>query len=126
MIHLPGEHPVTKRDVLEALKSNRTIILPRDGEIKVTRRVPVRGWRGDEFGISIPCFWHQRWEYSNHQPYIVCFECRHMYVTGDDLLQAHADEVAYLKREDPDHFSHILKATDPDEITFCQYCLHDF
>ena len=127
MIHWPGESPVTMEDVLAELKKKQTIVLSQEFEMQILRRQPVRGWRGDDPALPpFWCWWHAKWEYSPHYPYIVCFECRHVYVTGDDLLAAQHRMVDMLKKSNPEAFAHVIKATDPEQITFCQECLHDF
>lgn len=88
---------------------------------------PVRGWRGDDSALPpFRCYWHERWEYSPHWPYIVCFECGHVYPTEDSLIEAQREKVDYFKSVDLVHFGHVVYAQSADEITFCQHCLHDF
>lgn len=53
-------------------------------------------------------------------PYIVCGECGHVYVTAEDLEAAWAREVA----TDPNWLGKTIPKAD--EIGFCQECIHDF
>jgi hypothetical protein len=67
------------------------------------------------------CYWHHVDE-SDVGAYRVCFECKHVYRTAENLRQAWATEIA------PDLRDH---GPDPDpppaeEIWGCPYCAHDF
>lgn len=50
--------------------------------------------------------------FTDEEPYIVCFECGHIYQTADDLQTAFA------------RWSFPIPAAD--KIFFCQHCIHDF
>ncbi|MGN9782804.1 hypothetical protein ACTMTF_15330 [Nonomuraea sp. ZG12] len=70
--------------------------------------------------------------------YIVCFECGHIYVTEQDLVDAYNLEIQEINRqsarERADGFEHLYSSglpelpmkTSGDSIRFCQHCLHDF
>jgi hypothetical protein len=65
---------------------------------------------------ELGCFWH------GHEPipddaYVVCGECGHCWVTGDDLLA----DARLLCAE----IGLTLPPGDPDKITFCPLCSHD-
>ena len=124
-MHTPGSSPIQMEEVLELLKSRRTIILPADSEVKILQHQPVLGWRGDTLTPYYNmCVWHG--SEAIFTTSIVCFECGHVYADDLELLVAQHEAVLRMKELDTVHFAHISLAVDPDEITFCQECLHDF
>lgn len=86
---------------------------------------PVLGWRGEDITPYYNmCAWHG--SEAIFTTSIVCFECGHVYADSLALLVAQHEAVLRMKELDPVGFSHISLAVNPDEITFCQECLHDF
>lgn len=72
------------------------------------------------------CWSHYRLEPSDEQTFQVCFECNHVYQGASDLVMAYRlarEEMSPLMTASEAMEGWICKASD---ITFCQYCLHDF
>ena len=74
----------------------------------------------------IYCHIHDVFEVLKPNAYQVCFECKHVYNTSQDLEEAYTRIVRELNktaesdmREFPDH-------KPAYKIYFCQECLHDF
>lgn len=82
------------------------------------------------------CFIHQEDEQLHPHSYQICFECNHVYQTAGELITAYNQEITKhnLRDEDldfPDGWKYsdlepLKKIYDPNKITFCPLCLHDF
>lgn len=58
-----------------------------------------------------------------------CFECRHMYLTADELIEVFNEELRLMDANAAANkwepcFSEPASSTD--EIEFCPFCLHDW
>lgn len=64
------------------------------------------------------CFIHNTIEVEspNQEVYCICFECKHVYLTGHDLVRAYNQTAP-----DGTKLQQLAR-----EISFCPYCLHDF
>jgi hypothetical protein len=62
--------------------------------------------------------------------YQVCFECKHVYVTAEDLVVAYNRVITEMNRNmGPGHAKLALLTSSPESakrIYFCQLCMHDF
>lgn len=65
------------------------------------------------------CWVHDELEPRSENPYLVCFECGHVYETEADL------ERDYME-ERPKDTPITVTPVPADEIYFCPHCLHDF
>ena len=74
----------------------------------------------------IECHIHNVFEVMLPNPYQVCFECKHVYNTPQDLEAAYTDTVREMNkhREREEPFAPEYKPAD--KIYFCQECIHDF
>ena len=63
---------------------------------------------------SICWICHRFESFNGEEPYIVCFECGHVYHEPQDLVDSYEKEVEWKWEE------------SPDQIPFCPECLHDF
>ena len=67
------------------------------------------------------CYWHHVDE-PDDGAYRVCFECKHVYVTAEDLRQAWRDEVVPALRE----YGREAEPPPAEEIYACVFCCHDW
>jgi len=86
--------------------------------------------------IASYCWCHDTREPVPPNPYVVCFECGHVYATPDDLVAAYRREVDRINADE--EFKAFEEAvlgikwvdltyrTNAEEIVFCQECCHDF
>jgi hypothetical protein len=51
--------------------------------------------------------------------YKVCFECKHVYQTEEELREAYICNA-------PEMYKDMARRTKTEDIYFCAYCLHDF
>lgn len=79
------------------------------------------------------CFIHQEDEELHPYSFQICFECNHVYQTTEDLVTAYNEEVEKHNIQDEDlegwkysDLEQLKKIYDPNKITFCPLCLHDF
>lgn len=72
------------------------------------------------------CAIHDKYE-SIQGLYIQCFECRHVYMTEQDFVDAFNDitQQANDEYERAGMQSRAPLATTGEEVTFCGLCLHD-
>lgn len=52
--------------------------------------------------------------FNGQEPYSVCFECGHVYLTKQDLIRLYERDVDWSWEG------------DPDDIAFCPSCCHDW
>ena len=67
-------------------------------------------------GSQLHCFWHERDEPG--EPWHVCFECKHNYLSAADLLAEHNRVLAEMGC---DH-----RAIRAEAVFCCPFCLHDW
>lgn len=75
--------------------------------------------RGEDHPLHrvVYCYTHDTLEPLGADPYVVCGECLHVYRTEAELVALYNTlGFPFLMRE--------LK--HGDEVTFCQFCMHDF
>lgn len=73
--------------------------------------------------VTSHCVIHERIEPLTNEPYQFCLECGHVYVTKQELVDAHNKAIeGYNKLPGPP----IPLRTVDKPILFCGYCLHDF
>lgn len=79
------------------------------------------------------CYSHHEYEDASGEIYLMCFECKHVYRTAEDLVNAYNREATVMA----DRWAGLLVGAAPppvrnlgpdqaDLIGFCQFCLHDF
>jgi hypothetical protein len=60
--------------------------------------------------------------------FLVCFECKHVYMTEQELIDAY-NEVRELSKaplkEAGMRTDHIVPVTSADDVSYCGLCLHD-
>lgn len=61
------------------------------------------------------CWAHGLAEPMEGEPYMVCYECGHVYPSGLSLMEAYLREAGGCGRYNAPH-----------EVAFCPECLHDF
>lgn len=61
------------------------------------------------------CYWHNVDEPG--EPFKVCFECRHGFMTPAELLAGHNEHLAEFGQP---------PETDPQQVFCCPMCTHDF
>lgn len=75
----------------------------------------------------IYCHIHDCFEVMRPDAYQVCFECKHVYNTAEDLEEAYTRVVSEMNRNAEAWGNSILPVHRPaDQIFFCQECIHDF
>lgn len=67
------------------------------------------------------CYSHDEDEPMRTGDYILCGECFHVFRTGEELVAAYLDNWPLKEIPKPD-----AATVNPDKITFCPHCLHDF
>lgn len=65
----------------------------------------------------VHCYHHDELEPLGEDPYVVCVECLHVYRTETELIEL------YNTMAQP---FWLVPVEHGDEITFCQFCMHDF
>jgi cupin superfamily acireductone dioxygenase involved in methionine salvage len=77
------------------------------------------------------CFIHEVQEPIPEETWEVCFECKHVYVTKQDFVDAYNAVIKEMRENTqyPAADKTKLKDLTPeraDSIGFCQFCMHDF
>jgi len=78
--------------------------------------------------FDLGCFFHGyegEWNIDSEvKPHTVCFECGHIYWTGEQLLKEFNEDIENSAKvfNLPD----VPLAVSVDEIFFCAWCGHDF
>jgi heterodisulfide reductase subunit B len=71
------------------------------------------------------CAIHEADEEMVEEPYMVCFECGHVFNEAEDLVKAYEEMVEDLKKRDNEG-GHFMPKYEAARIFFCPHCLHDF
>lgn len=74
--------------------------------------------------INIGCYFH------GHEPmpidcFRICFECKHAW-SAEELLDAHNSILREIATADGWLSDLPRDVTDPDQVTICPLCTHDF
>lgn len=72
------------------------------------------------------CHIHSKDETWDTKPYVVCFECGHVYHTAQDLEAAYRHEVDWINENYGAYDPVPAAYKEATEIHFCQACMHDF
>jgi hypothetical protein len=68
------------------------------------------------YGSPLHCHWHDRDEPG--EPFRVCFECRHAFMSAAELLAGHNRQLA--------RYPEIAPEADVAKVFCCPFCLHDW
>lgn len=68
------------------------------------------------YGSVSHCFWHDVDEPG--EPYRVCYECRHAFMTEAELLAEHNRQLA--------RYPELAPETDAARVFCCPFCIHDW
>ena len=75
----------------------------------------------------ILCWSHNVYEVLKQGAYQVCFECKHVYMTAEDLEKAYTRVVREMNLDCARTGEAPIPEHKPaSEIYFCQECVHDF
>lgn len=74
----------------------------------------------------IYCFIHDVFEVLKPDVYKVCYECKHVYNTPQDLEAAYTRVVRELNENVEADLRELPEHKPADQIYFCQECIHDF
>ena len=76
------------------------------------------------------CFIHMMIETSDGQQYFRCFECGHLFIHTEDLVNDHnalIREMIKAVPSDADVLEHNIRTIEQvEEICTCPHCTHDF
>lgn len=72
------------------------------------------------------CWIHHQEETVDEEPYMICFECKHVYNTPESLVIAYNEDITEEMIDACGHTPPIKTLEEVDTIFFCPHCIHDF
>ena len=80
--------------------------------------------------LPVHCWEHDVDEIQTPTSYKRCFECKHVYQTAQDLIDAYNQVVAEMNADGARRYGAEHEPRPPrtsaEDIYFCQHCMHDF